>query len=365
MIHILLLLLFAMVSATNAALISVAKDGIAQYNEVQPAINAALEGDTIFVAASSTSYAGFTVDRPLTIFGAGSDTLAGRYTKVNSACVVEANADGSSIQSIWFQSSNYSTPGIGESSSVIRMRRGAYNLLIKDCFVENTFTGQQMYWQGCVWVDTAVTAILDGCVFDNYPSGSTSGGDVGIILWNLGGSGSIQLVVTNCIFIGDDFGIQYGPAATLLTVRHCVFDPANALQVGGTSSLENSFCWASGAVGSPGTAVRYCAFRVTSPGGEGNFVAPSSNLVGIVHNDARHSNYHLSQGSTLINAGNPIAPPDVDGSRADIGVYGGQTPYSEFGFPNFPIVTELEVPASVPQNGVLRFGARGSIGEGN
>lgn len=365
MIHILLLLLLAMVSATNAALISVAKDGIAQYNEVQPAINAASAGDTIFVAASSASYAGFTVDRPLTIIGAGTDTLVGKSTIVVNVCTIEATADNSSLQSIWFRSSVGAPDGAQEGANVVRIRRGASNVRLADCYIENTGVGAPNIWQGCVWVDTAVTAIFDGCVFDNYPSGSTGGYDMGVMLWNLGGIGGLQLNVTNCIFIGFDSGIQFGTSATLLSVRHCIFDVVMALNGnGGVGSAENCYFNNNG-TNSQGTSVRYCAFRITNPGGEGNVVAPITSLVNFDDSDARHSNYHLSQGSVLLNAGNPIAPPDQDGSRADIGVYGGQTPYHEFGFPNFPIVTELEVPTFVPQNGVLRFGARGRIGQGN
>jgi len=352
----------------QAALISVAKDGIAQYSEVQPAINAATSGDTIFVAASSMFYSGFMVDRPLTIIGAGTDTLAGKSTKIGSWCALGANADNSSIQSMWFSSQYFGTGQQGEGAAVVRLQRGVNNVHISNCVIQNLFAGSSTsYYHSCLWIDTAVTATIESCILDSWPEGTTQGIDCGIQLWVQGGTGSIQLVVTNCIFVGQDAGISGGTLSTFFTVRQCIFDFDYAMiSVPGSGSIENSFCRLITLSSSAGIAVRYCsAHAAYVPPGEGNIQASLTDFLSFIDHNPSRSDYHLIQGSAQIDAGNPIAPPDQDGSRADIGIYGGQTPYHKFGFPNYPIVTELEVPASVPQNGVLRFGARGRIGPGN
>jgi len=112
----------------------------------------------------------------------------------------------------------------------------------------------------------------------------------------------------------------------------------------------------------PNLSFNYCASQGAVPPGIGNIAIVGGEFLNLVSGDPRLSNYHLSSNSTLRDAGNPLSPPDRDGSRADIGIYGGQNPYNEFGIPDFPFVTELNVSPTVPQNGVLWIGSRGRVG---
>ena len=81
--------------------------------------------------------------------------------------------------------------------------------------------------------------------------------------------------------------------------------------------------------------------------------------------DARGADYHLISGSMLTDAGNPSSPFDLDGSTADIGLYGGQHPYVDGGVPDYPFAVQVEVPYSAPLNGTMRIWGRGRVGPGN
>ena len=67
-----LVLLFA-INKTQATVITVsnAPNSPAQYTDLQLAINAANNGDTIYVSGSLVNYGVITIDKPLVLLGAG------------------------------------------------------------------------------------------------------------------------------------------------------------------------------------------------------------------------------------------------------------------------------------------------------
>lgn len=340
--------------AANAAVIRVAKDGLAPFIEVQPAIDAASPSDTIFVYPGS--YQGFSVNKSLTIIGSGNGTAVNRHTKITSALEIFGVADNSSIQGLWL-----SCPAgnnlLDYYSCALRVHAGASNVFLKSCYVENTNGGNSSF-QGSVYFGDLSSGIIEGCVLDCRPESQPGNTDAGIIL-----DGAANINVSNSVFVGIDYGFYGGSAATTIYAQHCIFALLTVVAVSGAGYVENSFCRVLGS-SYPNIPIRYSAF-MSGASGEGNINAPLNSFVNYVENDARQSDYHLVAGSIMIDAGKPTSPPDQDGSRTDIGIYGGQTPFLDNGYPPFPIVTDLDVPSSVPQNGVLRFGARGRIGQGN
>lgn len=357
--YIIVLIAVASLSA-HATLFSVAKDGVSMFEEVQPAINTASAGDTIFIAASGATYAGFTVDRHLVIIGTGSDTLIGASTKIGSEVSVSGSgASGTELQSLHLVFNAYNGGGSYESSAcVLRLLSGVQDVYISHCVIENTTTSAHP--RGCLWVDNTVSARLYNSVF-MYSGNQQAGNDYGVML-----GGAPDLQITNCVFSGLHDGINGGTSSAFLTVRHCLFDNAWGIKdVSGYGSVENSYFRYEGQTNSPNIVIAFCADGNSIPYGEGNIMAPYTDFVDFDDHNPWTSDYHVTPGSALVNAGDQASPPDQDGSRADIGIYGGQLPNRKFGFPDFPVVTKLEVPLLVPQNGVLRFGARGRIGPGN
>ncbi|MCB9391427.1 MAG: hypothetical protein H6506_02110 [Calditrichaeota bacterium] len=111
----------------------------------------------------------------------------------------------------------------------------------------------------------------------------------------------------------------------------------------------------------------YCSYSEASyppPGGTG-VLADSSEFTNISYETIRSCDFHLPTGSVLSDAGNPASPFDLDGSAADIGIYGGQHPYVDGGVPDYPFAVQVEVPYSAPLNGTMRIWGRGRVGPGN
>ena len=74
------------------------------------------------------------------------------------------------------------------------------------------------------------------------------------------------------------------------------------------------------------------------------------------------TNLNLIGGSNLIDAGNP-GILDVNGSRSDVGVYGGPRPLIDNGVPNYPwAVNIVNVPNVVGQGTPVNATAIGRVG---
>jgi hypothetical protein len=172
--------------------------------------------------------------------------------------------------------------------------------------------------------------------------------------------------IESCVFSWFGNGVLNG---THLSVDHCVYQNCSwAVNTSGYITISNSAGVGVGQfiplAGNP--TASYCATTGVVPPGPGNYNIVGGEFVNLVDNDPRSSDFHLSTGSPLRDAGDPLSYADRDGSRADIGVYGGQTPFTPFGIPNFPFVIDLETtPYSVPENGVLQIQSTGRVGTGD
>jgi hypothetical protein len=75
--------------------------------------------------------------------------------------------------------------------------------------------------------------------------------------------------------------------------------------------------------GIPSHHYQYCASTASWAVNDGTNIT--------VTNTAWDSGYHPTPGSPLINAGDPNGQMDADGSRPDIGCYGGPNPFNDNG----------------------------------
>jgi hypothetical protein len=351
------LLIALFIASANAAVLHVGHGVMAPYSDVQPAINAASAGDTITIAPSAYPYGGFIVDRRLTIIGAGYDTTAGRATVVGAVTIV---ASRSTLASVWVKGA---ARCYGCWASGVMYLAGD-TITVTDCLIENDAEyGVNNLAVGSIVNSGVRSALFRRCAFwmPNGPDGA------GISL-GYGAGGNCDAQVNACVFVRCDQGIIADDGAQL-SVDHCVFDLTGASAYGvygdGYFTITNSACIGRAITNSSWHNPRFsfCASAVEVPPGQGNILLNGGEFVNIIPNDPLHSDYHLSPGSPLINAGDPMSYNDRDGSRADIGIYGGQNPYRPLGIPIYPFILSLDLqPLNVPQNGVLEIMSTGRVG---
>ena len=352
----LVLTIFFVLSVSEAAIFRVATGGAQPYSQVQPAINAASAGDTILVFPGI--YNGFIVNCRLVVIGAGTSDL-GEGTKITGLVEVNDAADSTELRSLWIRTNTYT--GIDSTSSSLLIHSGATEILVWRCFIENysgagsagrcAFAGNGTSTQ---WVQSVFWASVGPCNGLPIKNGSA-------------------VSLTACVFSATTYGVEC-PAGTSFTARHCVFTySGSAIQPFVTTAygtVENCvFLSSSGPSYSTGPNVGYfyCAGGPAVPPGSTNFVTTSVAFQNIVYGSPRASNYYLSATSNLRDAGRPDSlggPPDLDSTRADLGIYGGLHPYVDGGIPDYPFMIRLDAPITVPQNGVMRIWARGQVGPG-
>ncbi len=350
------LLFHISVNNAHAAMFHVSKSGLAPYTEVQPAIDAASPGDTILVAPSEATYAGFIVDLGVHIIGAGTDTIQGRSTTISGYIDIQSTAGGAELNGLSIRFARSHTIEIG--GYLLVLFPNAVGVRVVNCAIENN-VGSTGNYCGCVYLSSGVNVVFESCLmWLSRARGSNANKVI-----RLDNDGTVQF--HSCVISSGYTGVFGGSSLTSVIMRHCMVSDANNQQIesSATISVENCVILSSLGVITPNLTFAYCASSYVLPG-IGNLLIDNTAFHSHLSYLPRQSDFHLSPNSLLIDAGNPISPPDRDGSRADIGIYGGQTPYDEFGIPDYPFVIELEIPASVPQNGVLHVGSTGRVGNG-
>jgi hypothetical protein len=337
--------------SANAAVLSVTRDGSGQYVEVQPAINAASAGDTILVGPGQT-YAGFDVDRQLVIIGAGTGAGPNESSFVNGVVRVMGSADGTELRSLWIYSSQ-SSQAYDSTAGVLRIMSGASSILVRRCLVENVYSAFSQIPIVMYVGQFASVSVLEATIWNP----SSNGGYKGIEI-----STGSSLLLSNCVISLSQVGygaysVYGGDASSSLSADHCLFYTGSGntgLYCSASGTIMNCASYGGDLVYSaPNIVVNCCANNTSSA----NFVSIGSN--------PQTANYHLSPTSTLRDAGCIGSPFDLDSTRADIGVYGGPTPWVQYGAPAWPpFAYDLQIPLSVPQNGVMRVYSKGRVGPG-
>ncbi len=351
---ILVLAVLACVMPCLAGLHTVSSDGLADFSDVQSAINAAVAGDTILVYPGGV-YSGFTVDRRVIIMGAGIEPAINKHTKIVGIVTLSSAADATELRSLWIAAS-VGNPGSynNRNNAVLRIDGNCYDVFIWRCLIENSNTSGGVI-KSAVWVGDTASVRLHQCAV--WSSQVSSGNAAAFAVDSL-----CEISLESCVISRWSYGIYGSPgttAASPINIRHCIFDGYGYYGITGAFSgfVENClFIGTTPGLGAPNLNLTHNASVGT---GEG------SNFVSYIQFNAQNSDYHLTGGSPLINAGNPSSPFDLDGSTADIGVYGGQHPYVKNGAPDYPFVIELEIPTSAPIDGAFPVFSRGRIGPGN
>jgi len=135
--------------------------------------------------------------------------------------------------------------------------------------------------------------------------------------------------------------------------------------------LRNAYATIGG-VGSETYASYNCAYAnsINTLPGTGNIFSDPQFVLFSLTDPPESLDYHLRSSSPCIDAGNPDPQyNDLDGTRNDMGVYGGTEPLGPTPIPipppSYPAVTNLSLfPVIVPGNGTIEIRATGRIGPG-
>lgn len=357
-------LLLACLCVSQAAVLKVASNGTQAYTDITDAIAASSSGDTILVMAGG--YTGFTVPHRLVIIGSGTGTGIGEGSLVNGLVSVEEAADSTELRSLWIVA-NVASGSVDSLATVVRIHSGADKVFIWRCLIENYATAGGA---GFVFLGESTNTEISQCVFWSS-----------VDLDGTGQKGILQRGMSSMTRVNRDY--QRGRSHCEVRFERRRFGNRIALSVHGQKlqhiSLPNR------RHGNPrelrvlhkfrsdflhrgaGVTYSYCAYSAgeAAPPGATHVECDSTSFLNMNVENFRSADYHLAPGSVLEDAGNPGSPFDLNGSSADIGLFGGQHPYVEDGVPDYPFAVQVEVPYSAPLNGTMRIWGRGRVGPGN
>ncbi|MEM1405299.1 MAG: hypothetical protein AAGG59_00880 [Bacteroidota bacterium] len=203
----------------------------ADFTEVDPAIAAASDGDTVMIAKSLTSYSGFTLDKRLVIMGEGGDldlyfpstyNAALRGTNIGGVILINAGAESSILYSFTHAGGGQNPFQINADN--IRLIRCIFNtgvLLQRDntvfeqCYISGNGFGlinsnvQNLVVKNCI-INGTTSVLAD---VTSVWSNNIFGGSVGIEFINQTLINNINdnpfLVVNNCV-LSNNIDAQLG-----------------------------------------------------------------------------------------------------------------------------------------------------------
>jgi hypothetical protein len=358
------LLLILLVSIPAFATIHyVAKDGSGDFTTPQAAVNASTAGDTVVVDGTqgpwSMSGGTVTLDRRINLFGQGWGCNGIPPCEFsNGDLVVQNAADGSVIKgTYWWDSSD-------DNGQVVLIQSSATGVVFQNCrFVA---PGNEYQDDNAVTINGGAQAEFRDCILE---------GRSACIYIN---GANAAVTAFNTVFCNTSSGVDPYDATSLVSLTSCAFLNISAPIPNQTGNWQIDHCvfydnstW-NGQILGPVLA-SYNAIEATAfPNFPGTNKINLNGLNPFVSYDPTPgfvvctSDIHLNpvNGATLINSGDPNAALDRDGTRRDLGVFGGPNPFVDTGAPDFPFVTQFFVPVSIPQNGVLEIRSTGRVGQG-
>jgi hypothetical protein len=290
---------------------------IAMYKDVQPAIDAASVGDTVFIHASPTTYSGsYSLKKKIVLLGEGTSSVLYAITIDSLAGQTVSGLVINGIQVSYLYNTNKSVKGVTITNSYATSADvdGVSYIIVKNIFTSTVTLGAN-----CIFSNNIVGNYLTN------GSNNVISNNIFLVGYTTGASaGSIRSVtncsVTNNIFLHTTNAVYQGTNNTF----------SKNMQ-GGTDLPSGNY---SGVVVSPAGAVPSVVFSETG------ISAGMSN-----------STYYQYYWSLLPNS--PAKNAGTDGK--DLGLYGGSYPWASTktfnGDPGLPKVTLVEV-----QNAVLAPG---------
>jgi hypothetical protein len=259
------------------------------------------------------------------------------------------------------QAPNYAYPAISVAANVS-------GIALRRCWL-NAAGGSYNGASTCLLLDASSGAIAEECLLSSNPQ--YYGGSYAVKAPSSCSFAALNSIFRNVGYQNSPYFVHSSNANSNLSLQNCCFLDSNVPLYGSANwSVDHCIFWGTSSWdgGTSGTVLAsYNAITsdMTQFPGSNNITITSSPFVNYSSPFGCEDNVHLSQTSGLIDAGDPNAPNDRDGSRRDPGIYGGPLPYVDSGAPDFPFVTNFFVSPNAPQNGVLEIRTTGRVGRGN
>ena len=297
---------------------------VADYTTLTEAHNAASAGDTIYVYPSLQPYSFQTVTKQLTLIGVGFEITENFGEPVTPTTII---------------GSNYISFNAGSEGSQLIGFDGNFNVYIN---TSNILIKKNNLNAVIIALEGSGSVITQNKIIGNINTGSSQNYTVknsapnilvsnNIIVNTIGSSGFPRAIgdnANNSTIINNVLKSNYYP----LTVSNC--DVVNNILVSGP------------VVQIPNCSARYNMYYATDQeltDGIGNLQNIDMSTVFVDHGN---NDFHLKAGSPAYGNGE---------NGADMGNYGGQTPYVDSGFPGLPSILQINAPTVGSQAGGLNI----------
>jgi hypothetical protein len=303
---------------------------VGQFTDLQAAITASASGDTVYVHGSPIAYPAVTINRRITLIGAG-------YYPTNTQFNVATYISSITLDSTAFNVPIFNSRFIGLRFNSLSVSDPTFGILVERCH------GAIYYYGGNGW-------IIQNNILSGFSS-NFSGGVTNLLLRNNLITGSIQL----------------GPLATGMLIDHNVFAGSSAYIYSGSYATISNNIFYNSSQSVNGSPLSFCSFSKNLTVASVPDVLPYGTNTGSGNiNNADPANLFNGTIGTIsfpqvttydwtIKNTSPAKNAGTDGT--DLGIYGGVKPMPNLtGVAPIPQVTLLNINnTSVQLNGTLNY----------
>ncbi len=290
-------------------------NSVGDFTTLADAQTAASNGDTIYVYPSAIAYTGLAISKIIHLFGVGYNLefYGGQAntttTKVSSTIDYNAGSEGSTLQGF---DGNFNVDINTNNITIKKNNLRIVHVHGSNCMIlQNDIVGNVN-----LDISLQITSNTAGIIIANNKIVNTNTGDAAIY-----SSTTSTITVINNIISGDSWALRYLSTNSIVQ-NNIILDGAVALEPVLIYNISNA---------------------EQLPPGNGNLI--NIDMATVFEDPSDYTNgLHLLPGSPAIGAGF---------NGVDMGIYGGDAPYIDGGFPGLPAIYHLESDViTTPQNGL-------------